>query len=80
MPELTQLHRTEHELAGDIIGESFADDPVNLWIFGNQAGMTGYYSRVAKKRYLIKGYGYRFNTDGCTLWLPPGVSKAIPLW
>ncbi|MGI9328797.1 MAG: GNAT family N-acetyltransferase [Pseudomonadales bacterium] len=80
MPDLISLSATEHRLAGNIIAESFADDPVNLWVFGNQAGMTGYYRRAAKQLYLRKGYGHRFSGDGCTLWLPPGVSKTIPPW
>ncbi len=74
------LAEGEHALIGDIIGESFADDPVNRWVFGGRGGMTAYYSLVAKKLYLRTGFGHAAGNAGGTLWLPPGVSKDIPLW
>lgn len=70
----------DHKFVGQVIGESFADDPVNLWIFGNQAGIRSFFGRAAKKLYLRKGYGHRVGDDGCTLWLGPNVAKKIPLW
>lgn len=71
----------EHRLIGDIIGDSFSDDPVNQWIFGGQDSMRSYYTKAAKKLYLSKGYGYVMeNGNGGSLWLPPGVDKHIPVW
>ena len=80
MTEIRALNKNEYVLAGDIIADSFADDPVNLWIFRNSKGMQGFYTLAAKKLYLSRGYGHVAGNDGCALWLPPGVRKHIPLW
>jgi len=71
----------EHGLIGEIIGHSFADDPVNCWVFGGQGSISYYYTRVAKKLYLKQGFGHVMEDgSGGSLWLPPGVKKHIPLW
>ena len=81
MTELRNLSTDEHKMIGDIIGDSFADDPVNRWVFGGESGLSDYYSMVAKKLYLKNGYGHVMdNGSGGTLWLPPGVKKYVPLW
>jgi len=70
----------EHALIGDIISDSFADDPVNLWIFGGQTGMRHFYTAMAQKLYLPHGHGYVVDGDaGACLWLPPGQNKQLPL-
>lgn len=81
MTELRDLSIGEHRLIGDIIGESFADDPVNQWIFRSKKSIANFYGMVAKKLYLQKGYGHVMKDgSGGTLWLPPSVKKLIPLW
>ncbi|MFT4629831.1 MAG: ribosomal protein S18 acetylase RimI-like enzyme [Arenicella sp.] len=81
MNEIRKLVRGEHPLIGDVIGESFSDDPVNQWIFGTRECMTQYYTLIAKKLYLAEGYGdIMSDTSGGSLWLPPGKSKALPLY
>lgn len=80
MTAVRKLHKGEHELIGDIIGDSFADDPINQWIFGSTHGIDGYYTLAAKKLYLQRGYGHVRGDDGGSLWLPPGEAKHIPLW
>ncbi len=81
MTKFRSLSVGEHVLIGDIIGESFADDPVNYWIFRSQIGISDFYTMVAKKLYLPQGYGHVMEDgSGGTLWLPPGVKKHIPLW
>ena len=52
------LLRGEHTLIGDIIGDSFSDDPVNNWVFGGEQGMTAYYRLIANKLYLRRGFGH----------------------
>lgn len=80
-PDKAQVLRLdEYLIAGSIIGDSFADDPVNRWIFGSAAVLPRFYSLVARKLYLAKGFGHRLGDDGCALWLPPGIKKTIPLW
>lgn len=79
--ELRSLRHQESRLIGDIIGDSFSDDPVNLWIFGGRESMRRFYAMAARKLYLRQGFGH-VSGDGCagSLWLPPGVEKHIPLW
>ena len=74
------LRSTDYNVAGQIIGESFADDPVNRWVFGCEKAMRPFFTQVARKLYLPRGYGHRIGDDACTLWLPPGVAKHIPLY
>ncbi|MEH6582499.1 MAG: GNAT family N-acetyltransferase [Halioglobus sp.] len=71
----------DHMLIGDIIADSFSDDPVNRWVFKEQVAMTPFYTQVARKLYLPRGYGHVMEDgSGGALWLPPGVKKHIPLW
>jgi ribosomal protein S18 acetylase RimI-like enzyme len=74
------LQSGEHALIGAIIGASFADDPVNRWVFRDPRGMAAFYRLVAKKLYLRRGFGHVCGDAGGSLWLPPGVDKNIPLW
>lgn len=69
----------DHRLIGDIIAHSFADDPVNVWIFGKHISMRNYYTAMARKLYLQQGYGHVIENNGGTLWLPPNISDHIPL-
>ena len=81
MDEIRDLVIGEHRLIGDIIGDSFADDPVNKWVFWSRESMTHYYTLVAKKLYLQKGFGHVLDSANAgTLWLPPGIKKDIPVY
>ncbi len=74
------LSEGEYQRIGDIVGDSFSDDPVNLWIFGAREGMRHYYAKAAKKLYLPKCFGHiMYNENGGSLWLPAGTDKHIPL-
>ena len=77
---LRNLVDGEHDLIGDTIADSFADDPVNRWIFGGQEVMLPFYKKVAKNIYLPQGYGHVMEDgSGGALWAPPGVKKSLPL-
>ena len=81
MHRLRKLSSGEHELIGDIIADSFSDDPVNRWVFGLHRAMLPFYTQVSKKLYLRQGFGHVMeDASGGTLWLPPSVKKEIPLW
>jgi ribosomal protein S18 acetylase RimI-like enzyme len=80
MSAIRSLATGEHTLIGDIIGDSFADDPVNNFVFTRTPGLSAYYTLIARKLYLRQGYGHVAGNDGGALWLPPGISKDIPLW
>ena len=40
---------------GSITGEAFAQDPVNLWIFGNTQTMPPVFAELARSIYLPRG-------------------------
>lgn len=81
MSEFRALNAGEHTLIGDIIADSFSDDPVNLWVFGSTANISAYYAFAAKQLYLRQGFGHVMqNGSGGALWLPSGISKKIPIW
>lgn len=81
MTDLRHLTAKDHALIGGIIGRSFADDPVNQWVFRGDAGMVPFFTAMARKLYLKTGFGH-VTADGAggSLWLPPSVSKQVPLW
>jgi len=80
MTTVRNLSVGEHAIIGDIIADSFADDPVTRWVFGEQQGIKHYMTKIAQKLYLQKGYGYVMDDDSSgALWLPPGVKKKLPL-
>ena len=75
-----ELVAGEHDLIGDIVADSFSDDPVNCWVFATRRAMLPYYTHVARKLYLRHGYGHVMgDASGGTLWLPPGAKSAISL-
>ena len=80
MSHVRRLIAGEHSLIGNIITDSFADDPVNRWVFGGQKAMLPFYIKIAQKIYLPKGYGHVMEDGtGGALWSPPGVEESLPL-
>ena len=79
--DIRPLAPDEAGLIGSIIGKAFADDPVNMWVFGNNDALIPFYRATAKKLCLKHGISHvnRDHTAG-SLWLPPGASKDIPMW
>ena len=81
MDDIIEVEKHEHKLIGEIIGESFADDPINKWVFNNTHALIRYNILAAKKLYLKKGFAHRTIAGiGGTLWLPPQTKKYIALW
>ncbi|MEM7358169.1 MAG: GNAT family N-acetyltransferase [Pseudomonadota bacterium] len=78
---LREIRRADATRIGQIIGHSFADDPVNLWVFKHYPPIEFYYQQMAKKLYLTRGFGH-ITEEGtaASLWLPPNTSKHIPAW
>jgi len=77
-PNISTLRPNEARRIGHIIGTSFADDPVNMWVFGGNKGLVPFYTREAEA-YLRHGFCHvnKDSTAG-TLWLSPGKSKDLP--
>jgi len=81
MTKIVSIQKYEHHIIGKIIGASFTDDAVNLWVFNGTSAITPFYTMAAKKLYLKKGFGHiTSDSSGGTLWLPPGIKKQIPLY
>ncbi|KCZ97696.1 acetyltransferase [Hyphomonas polymorpha PS728] len=53
---------------GDITGEAFAEDPVNLWIFGRTDALTPVFSQLARHLYIPNGICHLAGDRGATMW------------
>lgn len=74
---MRSFHVNEHQLAGRIIADAFADDDVNLWAFNGQAAMEPAFSLMARYLYLRRGFGLcAAEGRAGTLWLGPGAGKS----
>ena len=78
-PDALPLTLADYRRAGAIIGDSFADDPVNSWVFGKESGIAAYFTLIAKKQYLVNGYGHGTGDLGATLWIRSEFHQALPL-
>ncbi len=77
-PAISTLTVDQAGLIGHITGTSFADDPVNQWVFGGQNSLIPFYRREARA-YLRHGFSHiNHGATAGTLWLPPGKSKDLP--
>ncbi|MEE9433803.1 MAG: GNAT family N-acetyltransferase [Sphingorhabdus sp.] len=68
------------ELLGAITADAFANDPVNQWIFGNEAGMRATFTMLARHVYGPRGYCNLAGEAAAAMWLPPGGNKDAGLW
>jgi ribosomal protein S18 acetylase RimI-like enzyme len=53
---------------GAITAEAFAEDPVNLWIFGNTGPMADVFGSLARSVYLKRGFCHVSGDEGATMW------------
>jgi len=81
MANVRELKKGEHSLIGNIIGDSFSNDPVNLWIFKQPMGIENFNTKIAKKLYLQEGFGHVMDDgSGGALWLPSSTKRHIPFY
>ncbi|GHF19472.1 GCN5-like N-acetyltransferase [Kordiimonas sediminis] len=72
---------TDAGALGAIIAESFADDPVNSWVFQNKKALEPFFTAVATKLYVKHGFCHIHDDGlGAALWLSDKTRKHIPLW
>jgi len=71
--------RDDWRRLGAIIAEAFAEDPVNLWIFGNRDAMPPVFSTLARSLYLPRGFCHLKGDDGATMWSHSSASLDLPL-
>lgn len=62
---------------GDITASAFADDPVNLHVFGKPRAIQSCMRILARSIYVPVGYSFLQGEDGATMWLPPGASPGF---
>jgi ribosomal protein S18 acetylase RimI-like enzyme len=60
--------RRDRNLIGDITGEAFAEDPINLWIFGKPGALPPLFRIMAGDIYLPNGICHLAGEDGATMW------------
>ena len=69
---LTRTGKAEAGLVGDITADAFRNDPFNLWLFGNFAGVRALFRLQSKRIYGPRGFCYRAGDDGACMWMLPG--------
>lgn len=67
--------RIDWRRVGAITAEAFAEDPVNLWIFGNTRPMQDVFSALARSVYLKRGFCHLAGDDGATMWAHSSESR-----
>ncbi len=80
LPEgMRNAGRDDWRRLGGIIAEAFAEDPVNLWVFGNTGPMAPVFSTLARSIYLPRGFCHLKGDDGATMWTPSDASLDMPI-
>lgn len=70
--------RDDWRRLGAITAEAFAEDPVNLWIFGNTAPMVPVFSALARHVYLPRGICHISGDNGATMWSHSSADRELP--
>ena len=60
--------RADWRQLGDITGEAFAEDPVNLWIFGKTDALAPVFGQLARHLYLPNGVCHLAGDRGAAMW------------
>lgn len=69
--------RADWKVLGSITGEAFAEDPVNLWIFGNTQTMPPVFGELARSVYLPRGLCHLHGDAGATMWAHSSQSREL---
>jgi ribosomal protein S18 acetylase RimI-like enzyme len=67
-PRLREAVRSDCRHIGAITGEAFAEDPVNLWIFGKARALPPLFRILAEDIYLKRGICHLAGDEGATMW------------
>lgn len=57
---------------GSITADAFRNDPFNIWLFGNFAGINALFNAQARRIYVPRGYCYNLGDEGACMWMMPG--------
>ena len=81
MPEGLRAATAEDWLQlGDITGEAFETDPVNLWIFGHTQALKPTFAVLAQAIYLKYGICHLADDGGATMWIDSLNRRELGLW
>lgn len=69
--------RSDWKQLASITAEAFAEDPVNLWIFGNTQTMPPVFGTLARNIYLPGGICHLHGDSGATMWAHSSVSREL---
>ncbi|MFN3910423.1 GNAT family N-acetyltransferase [Hyphomonas sp.] len=72
--------RADWKRIGDVTGEAFAQDPVNLWIFGNPEALPPLFRILAQDIYLPNGVCHLAGDAGATMWCHSDRLKGLGNW
>ena len=76
-PDLHRARPGDAAQIGDITADAFRDDPFNLWLFRNFAGIEALFHAQARRIYVPRGFSYRLGDDAACMWMLPG-SRSEP--
>ena len=62
---------------GDITADAFRNDPFNIWLFKNFAGIRALFRLQAKRIYGPRGFCYSAGDEGACMWMMPGGDAAF---
>ena len=80
---LRRASQTDWKQVGDITAEAFAEDPINLWIFGNPKALRPLFRIFARDVYLKHGFSHIAGDGGATMWAMSDANTDLPtlaLW
>ena len=77
---LTPARRGDGRRIGDITADAFRNDPFNLWLFGNFAGIRNLFQLQARNIYVPRGYCYFLGDEGACMWMLPDGDASFGLW
>lgn len=64
---------------GEITGEAFEEDPVNLWIFGGRDPLPHVFGNLARNIYLRRGLCHIAGDGGATMWSHSSANRELGL-
>lgn len=77
---LVRANKAGARAIGSITAEAFRNDPFNLWLFGNFAGIRNLFHLQARSIYVPRGYCYSLGDEGACMWMLPGGDASFSGW
>ncbi|QPC99808.1 GNAT family N-acetyltransferase [Qipengyuania soli] len=78
--QLNHASKRDARKIGSITADAFRNDPFNLWLFGNFAGIRNLFHMQARNIYVPRGYCYSLGDEGACMWMLPGGDASFSNW